>query len=372
MIKTWKDKVLHTPGPLTTSQGVKHAMLRDLGSRDNEFINIVRNVREKLLRIGEVSSPEYEAIILQGSGTFSLEAVLSSFTPPKGKWLIVVNGAYGKRFAHLAEVLKIDYIALVYEENEIPSIKDIEEYLTTDQEITHISMVHCETTSGIINPIKEVGLLASKYNKGYFVDAMSSFGAVPINITKCNIDYIVSSANKCIEGVPGFSFVIAKRDSMLATEGYARSVCFDLLEQWKGLEKTGQFRFTPPTHSLLAFKQALFEFEEEGGVQARAERYLSNYQILLEGMRKLGFKEYLKAENQGYIITTFHIPEDSNFSFDEFYNKLNDYGYVIYPGKVGSAPCFRIGNIGRLFSEDMFNILNTIDRVLNDMSVSLN
>ncbi|HJO93844.1 MAG TPA: 2-aminoethylphosphonate--pyruvate transaminase [Victivallales bacterium] len=369
MIKTWKDKVLHTPGPLTTSQGVKHAMLRDLGSRDNEFINIVRNVREKLLRIGEVSSPEYEAVILQGSGTFSLEAVLSSFTPPDGKWLIIINGAYGKRFAHLAEVLNIDYISLEFEEDEIPSIKDIDAYLDSDLEITHISMVHCETTSGIINPIKEVGRLAAKHNKKYFVDAMSSFGAVPVNIAECNIDYIVSSANKCIEGVPGFSFVIAKRDSMLDTEGYARSVCFDLLEQWKGLEKTGQFRFTPPTHSLLAFKQALSEFEEEGGVQGRADRYRNNYQILLEGMRKLGFKEYLRPEDQGYIITTFHIPEDPNFSFDEFYNKLNDYGYVIYPGKVGSAACFRIGNIGRLFSEDMYNILNTIARVLEEMKV---
>jgi 2-aminoethylphosphonate-pyruvate transaminase len=370
-IPGFKDKILFTPGPLTTSRTVKQAMLRDLGSRDIEFISIVKCIRNKLVKLGQVSTDEYTAVLMQGSGTFGLEAVVSSTVPPDGKLLVIINGAYGKRLAKVASVLKIETVTLEYPENTTPDLNEIEDTLKTDGKITTITVVHCETTTGIINPISEIGQIVAKSSAKYFVDAMSSFGAIPINLTECGIDYLVSSANKCIEGVPGFSFVLCKLSSLMETDGYARSVSFNLLDQYQGFEKNGQFRFTPPTHSLVAFHRAIEELEAEGGVSGRAERYRKNYEVLVAGMRQLGFKEYLRPEDQGYIITSFLYPDDPNFSFEKFYEILNRKDYVIYPGKVSDADCFRIGNIGRIFETDVKALLGAIAETISEMGVKL-
>jgi len=370
-IPRWKDKILFTPGPLTTSQNVKQAMLRDLGSRDIEFIGLVKDIRQKLVKLGQVSPDEYTAVLMQGSGTFGLEAVVSSTVPPDGKLLVIINGAYGKRLARIASVLKIETVTLEYPENKVPDLEEIEDALRNDGRITNVTVVHCETTTGIINPIREIGEIVAKSGAKYFVDAMSSFGAVPINLVECNIDYLVSSANKCIEGVPGFSFVLCKLNSLEETAGYARSVSFDLLDQYSGFEKNGQFRFTPPTHTLAAFHQALAELETEGGISGRAERYRRNYEILVGGMRRMGFKEYLKPDDQGYIITSFLYPDDPNFSFEKFYESLNQMDYVIYPGKVSDADCFRIGNIGRIFEADVKALLSAIAETINEIGVKI-
>lgn len=234
-----------------------------------------------------------------------------------------------------------------------------------------MGVVHCETTSGIINPIAEIGALARRYNKVYFVDAMSSFGAIPTDIAATQIDFLVSSANKCIEGVPGFSFAIARREQLLAAEGFARSLSLDLLAQWRGLEKNGQFRFTPPTHALLAFRQALHELAMEGGVNGRYQRYQQNHTLLVNGMRQLGFDEFLPPEKQGPIITSFYYPAHPSFAFERFYSLLNERDVVIYPGKVSQADCFRIGNIGRIFPADIHHLLAAIREVLEQMGIVL-
>ncbi|MBN1806492.1 MAG: 2-aminoethylphosphonate--pyruvate transaminase [Sedimentisphaerales bacterium] len=366
-----KDKILFTPGPLTTSKTIKQAMLRDLGSRDSEFIEIVRQIRHKLIELGQASHNQYTTVLMQGSGTFGLEAVVSSTVPPDGKLLIIINGAYGKRLAQIASVLKINTVTLEYPENQTPNLSQIRNTLKKDKEITNVFVVHCETTTGIINPVMEIGVLVKNTSAKYFVDAMSSFGAVPLDLAECNIDYLVSSSNKCIEGVPGFSFVLCKLGSLLQTAGYARSLSLDLLQQYHGFEKNGQFRFTPPTHALLAFRQALEELESEGGVSGRAERYYKNYETLLEGMRKMGFKEYLSPANQGFIITSFMYPDDPNFTFEEFYKRLSQKDYIIYPGKVSNANCFRIGNIGRIFESDIKALLDAIKQTIAEMSVKL-
>lgn len=369
--KKQKDKILFTPGPLTTSQTVKQAMLRDLGSRDSEFIGLVKDIRHKLIELGQADPDEYTTVLMQGSGTFGLEAVVSSTVPPDGKLLVIINGAYGKRLVKIASILKIDTVTLEYPENTTPDLQEIENTLKTDKDITNVSVVHCETTTGIINPIREIGEFVARYGAKYFVDAMSSFGAVPVNLAECNIDYLVSSANKCIEGVPGFSFVLCKLSSLKETVGYARSLSFDLLSQYQGLEKNGQFRFTPPTHVLAAFRQALAELEAEGGVPGRAERYRKNYETLIAGMRQMGFREYIRDEDQGYIITSFLYPDDPNFSFEKFYESLNQKDYVIYPGKVSDANCFRIGNIGRIFEPDIRALLAAIAETITEMGVKL-
>lgn len=370
-IQDSKDKILFTPGPLTTSMSVKQAQLRDLGSRDSEFINIIKQIREKLVQIAQCDPSEYTTILVQGSGTFGIESVIGSTVPPDGKLLVVINGAYGKRIAKIASVLKIETLCLEFGENEQPDVGKIEAALAGDSKISNVAVIHCETTTGIVNPIEQIGSVVKKFGAKYFVDAMSSFGAMAINVPQCHIDYLVSSANKCIEGVPGFSFVIANLKSLIETDGYARSVSLDLLDQYRGLAKNGQFRFTPPTCALAAFNQALIELENEGGVAGRAARYQANYESLVSGMRTMGFKEYLRSEDQGHIITSFLYPEDSNFDFTEFYERLNDKNCVIYPGKVSDADCFRIGNIGRIFEADVQNLLRAIRQTIDEMGMKL-
>lgn len=367
----WKDKILFTPGPLTTSRTVKQAMLKDLGSRDHAFIDIIRQVRDKLVAAAGADSSEYTTVLMQGSGTFGLEAVIASTTPPDGKFLVIINGAYGKRIAKIASVLNIETVSLECAENETPDPAKVRACLDANPGITNVAITHCETTTGIMNPVREIGEIVKAAGAKYFVDAMSSFGAVPISLSECNIDYLVSSANKCIEGVPGFSFVLAKISSLKETEGYARSWSLDLLSQYLGLEKNGQFRFTPPTHSLLAFHQAIVELEAEGGVEGRGRRYNNNYKTLVAGMRQMGFIEYLKPEDQGYIITSFLYPKDERFSFEGFYEGLNAKDYVIYPGKVSDADCFRIGNIGRISEADVRALLAAIREVIEEMGVKL-
>jgi 2-aminoethylphosphonate-pyruvate transaminase len=373
LISSRKDKTLFTPGPLTTSQTVKEAMLQDLGSRDVAFTETVRHIRQTLLAIAGVSKGEgnYEVVLMQGSGTFGIESVIGSTVSPAGKLLVIINGAYGVRIAKIAKTLKIDTVTLEYPTDTTPVPADVDRMLTEDQAITNVAVVHCETTTGIINPIEEIGQVVKRHQKSYFLDSMSAFGAVLFDFEKCGIDFLVSSANKCIEGVPGFSFAICRRDSLRATEGWARSVSLDLLSQWQGLEANGQFRFTPPTHAILAFAQALCELQAEGGVEGRAGRYRGNHEALVTGMRELGFTEYLRPELQGTIITAFHYPVHSAFQFDEFYGRLNDKGFVIYPGKVSDLDCFRIGNIGHLFECDIHSLLAAIRATLSEMHIAL-
>lgn len=366
-LSSWKDKALFTPGPLTTSRTVKQAMLRDLGSRDTEFIAIVRSIREELVKLG--GGGDYTAVLMQGSGTFGIEAVLSSVVPPEGKLLLLVNGAYGVRMAKIAAVHHIPCATLASAENAVPDAGALDQALQADAAITHVGVVHCETTTGIINPIDTYGQIVAAHNRCYLVDAMSSFGAYPIDLKANHIDYLVSSANKCIEGVPGFSFVLARREALLATRGFARTLSLDLLAQWEGLEGDGQFRFTPPTHVLLAFHQALQELEQEGGVAARGARYGQNHALTLSAMQQMGFKTYLKAEDQGHIITSFYYPDHPRFNFREFYERLSEKGQVIYPGKLSQADCFRIGHVGRLSAADVRALMATIAETLREMNV---
>lgn len=367
-----KSKRLFTPGPLTTSSTVKEAMLVDMGSRDEEFIAIVRDIRRQLLALGGVSQAQgYEAVLLQGSGTFGIESVLSSAIPPQGKLLVLVNGAYGERMVQIAARHQIPTEVLRWAENQITDPAAVQAKLAQDPAITHVAIVHCETTTGVLNPVELIGKHIHSAGRTFFVDAMSSFGAIPLSLIEAQIDYLVSSANKCIEGVPGFSFALVRREKLEACKGQARTVSLDLFEQWRGLEANGQFRFTPPTHTLLAFAQALRELDAEGGVAGRAKRYQANHAALMAGMTAMGFKVYLSPEHQSWIISAFHYPKDPAFQFEDFYRRLAARGMVIYPGKLGQVACFRIGNIGRLTATDIQELLEAVAAVLKFMNVTV-
>lgn len=361
-----RDKLLFTPGPLTTSLSVKQAMLHDAGSWHFEFNAMVSRIREQLLAVAGLSSAHgWEAILLQGSGTYGVEAVFQTCVPTNGKVAVLTNGAYGNRIVQMLALARIDHLVLHAPENLPTDASALQALLETDKAITHVAVVHCETTTGIINPIQEIGAVVRAHNKSYVVDAMSSFGAVPIDFQAVGIDYLISSANKCLEGVPGFCFVICRRDALLACEGYARSLSLDLLGQLKGFRANGQFRFTPPTHSLLAFNQALNELEAEGGVTARGERYRRNHEALLTGMAEAGFSPYLPPQVQSYLITAFEYLKREGFSFDRLYRQLSERGFIIYPGKLTQVDTFRIGTIGRIFPEDLKQLTHAISELVN-------
>ena len=369
-----RDKLLFTPGPLTTSASVKQAMLRDLGSRDEAFLEAVREVRARLLALYGLSpAAGWEAILLQGSGTYAVEAMVSSIVPrtAPAKLLALVNGAYGERLIQMAAVHGIACTPLRAREDTPIDPAAVRAALEADRALTHVSLVHVETTSGVLNPLRAIGEVVRAAGRTFLVDAMSSFGALPIEFEAAGIDVLASSANKCLEGTPGLAFVLARRSVLERSQGQARTLTLDLCAQWRGLEKDGQFRFTPPTHVLLALRQALHELELEGGVAGRERRYRANHQRLRGGMEALGFASYVPAASTSPIISTFLYPRHPRFDFQDFYRRLSARGYLIYPGKLTQADCFRLGNIGRLFAGDVDALLAAVPAVLNEMGVEL-
>lgn len=362
---------LLTPGPLTTSRTVKMAMLADYGSRDIEFRQIVAEIRRSLLDIAQCDD-SYECVIVQGSGTFAIEAALGSFCPAKRnkKTLVVANGAYGDRAAKILERIDRPHIKIDKGDSAAPTVDDVATMLDSDKSISHVWMCHCETTSGIINSLTELGEAVKRRGRILMVDAMSSFGALPLDMTGTGIDVMVSSSNKCIEGVPGFSYVLCRRDLLEFSVGQCHSAVLDLYDQWRGLEANGQFRFTPPTHALVAFRQALREHEEDGGVEGRGARYWRNAHVLIKGMRELGFTTLLDDKEAGPIIQTFLTPRDPNFDFETFYEALRHRGFAIYPGKLTKRPSFRVGTIGKVNEEVMNRVVDAIAEVLKDMKVT--
>lgn len=366
----WKDALLLTPGPLTTSKSVKARLLTDYGSWDQAFIDITAEVRSRLLDLAKTDSDRYTVIPLQGCGTGGLEGTFLTCVGEKGKVLVAVNGAYGERHVTILERAGIAHDVIRFGEDIPVSSDDVAEKLSDDPSISHVCVTHCETTTGIMNPVEDIGSVCREKNVELIVDAMSTFGAVELDIEEAGIDYLVSSSNKCIEGVPGFCYVIARKEPFLKTEGQSRSLTLDLYDQWQYMEKCGRFRYTPPTGVVAAFLQALRELEEEGGVSARERRYRENHRILVDGMRSIGFRTFLPDELQSHIITTFLYPADKTFTFEEFYDRLYVEKYVIYPGKLTETDCFRIGSIGRIFPRDMRDVTGAVGRVVRDMDIT--
>lgn len=357
--------LLLTPGPLTTSEKVKQAMDFDYCTWDDDYKKITQSFRHSLLEVAQVKEDEYTAVPIQGSGTYGVESVISSTISNKDKLLIGINGAYGKRISEMADIYGLDHVDLVVDEREPITLDLVTECLKKNPDITHFAMIHCETTTGILNPIEDIIPYVSAQGIITIVDAMSSFGGVPINVKKEKIDYLISSSNKCIQGVPGFSFVIARKNLLESTEGISRTLSLDLYGQYAEMERNnGKWRFTSPTHVVHAFYEALEELKAEGGVAARHRRYSNNQKHLASGMEELGFKVLIDEKNQSPIITSFIYPS-TDFDFNEFYQQLKSDGFVIYPGKISQVPTFRIGNIGEVYDEDITKLLVAVDEIIN-------
>jgi 2-aminoethylphosphonate-pyruvate transaminase len=363
-----RDPWLLTPGPLTTSATVKQAMLHDWGSRDANFIRINKEVREGLLAIAGAAG-SHVCVPVQGSGTFAVEAMIGTLLPRNGKLLVLVNGAYGRRIVKICQTLGRDHVVIERAENQPIDPAAVTAALVQDPAISHVAVIHCETTSGILNPIEEIAKVVARAGRSLLVDSMSAFGAIPVDASKIPFDALAASSNKCIEGVPGVGFVLVRKSVLEAAKGNAHSLSLDLHDQWTSMEANGQWRFTPPTHVLAAFHQALAEHTAEGGVAGRGKRYRDNCRILVDGMRALGFETLLPDAIQAPIIVTFHMPADPNFHFQTFYDRLKDRGFVIYPGKLTVADSFRIGCIGRLGATEMKAALAAIREVMAELGV---
>lgn len=360
-----RNYLLLTPGPLSTSETVREAMLQDWCTWDKDYNEgVVSAIRERLLKIAGLDD-SYTSVLLQGSGTYSVEATLSCSVKQTDRLLILSNGAYGERMGEIARYHKLDHVVVSLTETEQVTADIVRKALLDNPGVTHLAVVHCETTTGILNPIEDVAEVIRDKGITFIVDAMSSFGGIPIDMMGLGIDFLVSSSNKCIQGVPGFGFILARRDALEKCRGVSRSLSLDIYDQWHEMEQgRGKWRFTSPTHVVRAFFQALKELDEEGGIAARYRRYCDNHRILVAGMRANGFKALLLEEVQAPIITAFLYPDDE-FSFAEFYMRLKKCGFVIYPGKISIAPTFRIGNIGDVFPDDFLNLVESVAEIRN-------
>ena len=363
------EPYLLTPGPLTTAYEVKEAMLKDWGSWDEDFRDLTKKLRKNLLSLLGPRKNLYDCVPIQGSGTFAVESMLGTFIPKDGKLLVLANGAYGLRAAQTMDYLNRDYHLLDKGDYLPPRGNEVAGILENDKAITHVLVIHCETSSGILNPLEEIGAVVKSAGRKLLIDSMSAFGAVPVDPEKIDFEAMVSSANKCIEGVPGFGFVFAKLSALEAAKGNCHSLSLDVEAQWSAMEKSGQWRFTPPTHVVAAFLTALEIHEEEGGVAGRGARYTKNRDVMVSGMRDLGFETLLDERWLSPIIVTFFCPADRAFEFTKFYDLMKSEGYIIYPGKLTVVDSFRIGCIGRMDAHVMKGVVSAAKKALEAMGV---
>jgi 2-aminoethylphosphonate-pyruvate transaminase len=345
-------------------------MLRDWGSWDEDFRKMTADLRRRLLNLLGPGGASYDCVPMQGSGSFSVEAMLGSFVPRDGKVLVLSNGAYGLRAADTLRVIGRDHVVLDKGDYLPPRGVEVAEILAGDPAITHVVAIHCETSSGILNPIAEIARATQQAGRRLLIDSMSAFGAIPIDPAEVPFDALVSSANKCIEGVPGFGFVLARKDVLAASKDTCHSLALDLHAQWAVMEKTGQWRYTPPTHTVAAFTEALRAHEAEGGIAGRGARYARNRDVLVAGMRGLGFETLLDSHWLSPIIVTFFCPAHTAFRFPEFYDRLKSRGFIIYPGKLTAVDSFRIGCIGHMDENVMHQVVAAVGGVLAEMGVA--
>ena len=363
-----RDPILLTPGPLTTSLPTKMAMLRDWGSWDSAFNAVTAEVRRKLLDvIGGADT--HVCVPMQGSGTFAVEAAVNTLVPRDGHVLVLVNGAYGKRMARLTFLMGRRVSTFEAADDVTINAADVERLLARDPSITHVGLVHCETSTGILNPLAEIAAVVAKHKRALIVDAMSSFGALPIDVRAVPFDALVAASGKCVEGPPGMGFVFVKRDVLAQCSGRSTSLALDLHDQWTYMEKTTQWRFTPPTHVVVALAAALELFVAEGGQPARHARYARNCETLVKGMAEQGFRPFLDPAIQAPIIVTFHAPVDARYTFREFYDRVRDKGFILYPGKLTEVETFRVGCIGAIGADEMRHAVNAIRDTLADMGI---
>lgn len=368
MNPTDRDPLLLTPGPLTTTLRTKQAMLHDWGSWDAAFNRITGDVCTQLVDIVH-GAESHVCVPLQGSGTFAVEAALGTLVPRDGKVLVPNHGAYCARILRILGVLGRAAVELPFAEDRPMDAAAIDAALAADPAITHVAVVHCETGTGILNPLHDIAQVVAARERALIVDAMSSFGALPIDVRSTPFDALIAASGKCLEGVPGMGFVIARRSALEASAGRCHSLAMDLHDQWAYLQKTTQWRFTPPTHVVVALAEALAQFHAEGGQVARGARYTANRRALVRGMASLGLKPLLDEAVQSPIIVTFHAPTHPAWDFKTFYEGVRARGFILYPGKLTQIETFRVGCIGAITPNDIDQVVHAVGSTLRQLGL---
>ncbi len=361
-----REPILLTPGPLTTSLKTKTAMLTDWGSWDRGFNDLTASVCADLLDIVH-GAETHVCVPLQGSGTFAVEAAIGTLLPRHGKLLVLVNGAYGKRMARAVEVMGRQVAILESAEDQPSDPQQLAARLAQDPAITHVGIIHCETSTGILNPLAELAQVVARMGRKLIIDSMSAFGALPIDARSLPFDALIASANKCLEGVPGMGFVIARKSALVESRGNSHSLSMDLHDQYVYMQKTGQWRFTPPTHVIAALRAALDQYHEEGGQPARLARYTANCKMLVDGLRRLELKPFLDPAVQAPIIVTFHAPAHPDYHFHSLYEAVREKGFVLYPGKLTQVETFRVGCIGAINEAEIGQAVAAIGEGLHQL-----
>jgi 2-aminoethylphosphonate-pyruvate transaminase len=364
-----RDRILLTPGPLTTTLRTKLAMLKDWGSWDADFNAVTMRLRSQLLDIVHAQD-SHVLVPLQGSGTFSVEAAVATVVPRDGHVLVLDNGAYCKRAMKLTQMMGRKATGLAFAEDAAVSPAALDAKLKHDASITHVVLIHCETGTGVLNPLAEVAHVCERHGKGLIIDAMSSFGALPIDARSMRFDALVAASGKCLEGVPGMGFVFLRRAVLDACAGNSQSLAMDLYDQYQYMEKTTQWRFTPPTHVMVALAEAVAQFFEEGGQPARLARYQDNCNTLIDGLTAQGLRPFLKPELQAPIIVTWHAPSHPAYDFKRFYAAAKQRGFLLYPGKLTEVETFRVGCIGAIGRNEMQQAVNAVAETLRELGIT--
>ena len=363
-----RDPILLTPGPITTSLATKSAMLRDWGSWDAAFNAVTAEVRRKLLAVVH-GEDTHVCVPLQGSGTFSVEAAVNTLVPRDGHVLVLINGAYGSRLAKLATMMGRKVSTFQTAEDVPTTPPDVDRLLAADPSITHVGLIHCETSTGILNPLPGIAAVVARHGRSLIVDAMSSFAAIGIDARSVPFDALIAASGKCVEGPPGMGFVFVRKSVLERCAGNSSSLSLDLHDQWTYMERTTQWRYTPPTHVVVAFDAALDQLAAEGGQPARLARYTRNCETLVAGLGEMGFRPFLRPEIQAPIILTFHAPPDPAYSFKDFYARVRDKGFILYPGKLTQVETFRVGCIGAIGPDEMRQAVNAVRDTLREMGI---
>jgi 2-aminoethylphosphonate-pyruvate transaminase len=345
-------------------------MLRDWGSWDSTFNAVTARVRERLTAIIN-GRDTHVCVPLQGSGTFSVEGAVNTLVPRNGHVLVLINGAYGKRMAKLTEMMGRKLSTFETADDVPTTAADVGRALDADTSITHVAVVHCETSTGILNPLQEIADAVAARGKSLIVDAMSSFGAIAIDAAKTPFDALIAASGKCIEGPPGMGFVFMRKSVLEQCAGRSTSLALDLYDQWTYMERTTQWRYTPPTHVVVAVDAALEQYVAAGGQPARYRRYASNCETLISGMTEMGFKVFLDARIQAPIIVTFHAPSDPKYVFKAFYDEVKRRGFILYPGKLTQVETFRVGCIGAIGPDEMRHAVNAVRDSLKALGITV-
>ena len=366
-----KRNILLNPGPSTTTDTVKMAQLvPDICPREKDFRSIMAPMRQDLVKIVH-GGDDYTSVLFCGSGTICIDVALNSLLDTGKKAFIINNGAYSQRAVEVCKAYNLPLIELKQPIYTTPNLKTVEDVLKNNSDIGYVYVTYHETGTGLLNPVKEIGALAHKYEAFLITDTTSAYAMIPINVYDENIDFCMASAQKGIQGMTGLSFIVGRKDIIERSKEFpSRSYYCNLFMQYDYFERTGEMHFTPPVQTIYAAKQAIKEYWDEGG-DNKWLRHQRIMKAIRRGIDKLGFKEVLNRSVQSGLVSAIIYPDDHNWNFDRIHDYCYEQGFTIYPGKIASKGTFRLCALGAIDEDDIIDFWNVFEAGIIEMGVNI-